>query len=394
MIALGIDNFGSGLFLPLAILYATRVIGLPLSAAGTAIAIGTFAGVLVPPLAGRLVDRIGPRPVVIAAQLLQAAGAGVYLTANGLGLTVAAALLLALGQQSFYSALFALIADASEDGPRDNAFARVAMVRSASFGFGALVAGALLVNVGRTGLRTAVGVDALSFVVAAAVLAVLVVARPHRAAGQPADFTEHLGGVLSNRPYLALIALTALVALTTDFFLIGLPVYLLDELHAPGWLPGAALAGLTVITSTCAAAVVRATDRLSRTTTMALGAATYTVWSLVTLAAVLVRAPLLPAWIFGTTLILAAASLLFGARTNALAEAAAPRASRGRHLAAFQYAFTAAGIVAPAVVSLFAVAVWLPWLLVAGCSAWAAAALPRLSAALPQEAVRPVGAPD
>lgn len=387
--ALGIDNFGSGLFLPLAILYTTRVVGLPLSVAGVVVSAGTLVGLLVPPLAGRLVDRVGPRPVVITAQLLQAAGAGTYLLADGVPLTLLAALLLAAGQQTFYSSLFALIADVAEPGPYDRSFAVVAMVRSATFGLGALVAGVVLIDAGSAGLRAAVAIDALTFVVAAVGLTVFVRARHHGADRAPGDGPEHLGGVLSNRPYLALIALTGLVGLTADVFLIGLPVYVLDQLDGPTWLPGVVLALLTVITSTSAAAVVRATERFSRTTTMAMGAAAYCAWSLSVIATAFLPPQLRPAWILGATLVLAAASLLFGARTNALAEAAAPRASRGRHLAAFQYAFTIAGVLSPAVVSLFSVAIWLPWALVAVCAGLAALALPRLGALLPAHAVNP-----
>src|SRR5580698_10172303 len=79
--ALGVDNFGSGLFLPLTIVYVTRVAGLSLGTAGTVVALGTLAGLAVPPVAGRLVDRVGPRPVVISSQLLQALGASTYLVA-------------------------------------------------------------------------------------------------------------------------------------------------------------------------------------------------------------------------------------------------------------------------------------------------------------------------
>jgi len=80
--ALGTDNFGSGLFLPVVLLYVTRVIGLPLATAGTVVSLGTIAGLAAPPLAGRLVDTVGPRPVVICAQVLQAAAAVLYLAAR------------------------------------------------------------------------------------------------------------------------------------------------------------------------------------------------------------------------------------------------------------------------------------------------------------------------
>jgi MFS family permease len=68
--ALGVDNFGSGLFLPVALVYVTRVVGLPLAVAGPIVALGTVAGLAVPPVAGPLVDRVGPGRVVVAAVLL------------------------------------------------------------------------------------------------------------------------------------------------------------------------------------------------------------------------------------------------------------------------------------------------------------------------------------
>lgn len=68
--------------------------------------------------------------MVIGAQILQAAGALGYLAANGAAAVCVAAVLLAAGQQSFYSALFALIADVSPPGPKDRSFAQVNMIRS------------------------------------------------------------------------------------------------------------------------------------------------------------------------------------------------------------------------------------------------------------------------
>jgi hypothetical protein len=42
--ALGVDNFGSGLFLPVALVYVTRVVGLPLATAGTVVALVLVGG--------------------------------------------------------------------------------------------------------------------------------------------------------------------------------------------------------------------------------------------------------------------------------------------------------------------------------------------------------------
>ncbi|WP_158880761.1 MFS transporter [Amycolatopsis anabasis] len=386
LFALGIDNFGSGLFLPLAVVYVTQVVGLPLGQAGTAVTVGMLAGLLVPPLAGRFVDRAGPRAVVIAAQFVQAAGALTYLVAEGAGLVVVAAVLLSAGQQLFYCALFALIADVSGDGPRDRSFALVSMVRSAGFGIGGLVVGALLTGAGPVAYRIAVAADAVTFVIAALVLALLLRVR-HRKATEAEQ--AKAAGPLRDRPFLALIAISGLFGLGMDFFLVGIPVYVLDQLRGPPWLPGAILALTTAISSVAGTLALRATRRFRRTTAMALGAIGYAVWCAVSLLATVLPSGWLPGYLLACTLVFSAASLVFGIRANAIAEAVAPPAVRGRYLAAFQYAFTGAQIVAPAVVALFSVAVWAPWLLVAACAGLSAAGLRWLSPRLPEHAVDP-----
>jgi MFS family permease len=282
--ALGADNAGSGLFLPVALLYVTRDVGLPLAAAGTVVALGTAAGLAVPPVAAHLGDRIGPRRVMVAAQLLQALGAVTYLAARGAAGVAAAAVLLAAGQQLFYSSLFALISDVAGDGPKDRPFAVAAMVRSACFGLGGLAAAGLLSVAGSGAYRIAVAVDAASFAVCALLLALLVRTPEPPRPGAAAAGTGP-ARVWSDRPFVALIVITGLVALPSDFFLSGISVYLLEDLRAPPWLPGAVLALATGLISAGGTTAVRLTRRMRRTTTMALGAALYTAWSAASLAA-------------------------------------------------------------------------------------------------------------
>jgi hypothetical protein len=262
------------------------------------------------------------------------------------------------------------------------------MVRSACFGLGGLAAAALLSWAGTGGYRVAVIVDAGSFAVCALLLGLLVrVPRPGRPGARAAGGPSR--GPWSDRPFLALIVVTGLVALPLDFYLSGMSVYVLGELHAEPWLPGAALALYTGLNSVGATVALWATRRLRRTTAMAWGAALLVVWCGVSVAAVAMPARWRAADLLAATVVLAAAGLAFGVRVNALAEATAPTGKRGRYLAAFQYSFTVPGVVAPAVVALFSVAVWLPWLLVAAAAGMAVAALRRLAGQLPARALRP-----
>lgn len=387
LVALGIDNVGSGLFLPLAVVYATRVVHLPLGTAGTLIAIGTVAGLAVPPAAGRLVDRIGPRLVVIAAQLLQAAGAATYLVAHSAGAVLAAAIMLGAGQQMFYSSLFALISDVAPAGPLDRPFAVAAMVRSACFGLGGLIIGVLLAGGGTAGYRIAVAADTGSFLACAVLLAACVSIRARRRE-EAESARSRSGRLLTDRPFLALIVANGLSALPTDIFLVGMPVYVLVRLHGPAWLPGAILALLTALTSAGATLALRLAGNRSRVAVLQAGAALLVLWSGAALAAAIVPASWRPAELLAITVLLASASLMSG-RANALAEAAAPQAQRGRYLAAFQYAYGVAGVIAPAVVALFSVAIWLPWLIAAASAGLAIVALRALAGHLPPGAVWP-----
>lgn len=387
LLALGIDNFGSGLFLPLPVVYATRIAGLPIGEAGAIITIGTTAGLLIPPIAGRFVDRFGPRAVVICAQFIQAAAAAAYFAADGPLLVLLGAILLATGQQAFYSSLFALLGDTAGPGPKDHTFALAGMVRSAAFGLGGLCVGALLAGAGPTGFRLAVAADGITFL-AAGTLLITKLRLPH---------TCHRSGhaslnVLRNRPYLALIVVSAMLGLAVDFFLVGIPVYVLETLHGKSWLPGAMVALVTTVSCLAATLAVRATRRVSRTTAMAYGAAFAVLWCLASSLAVWMPPGQRPVFLLATTVLIAASNLM-GARANALAEAAAPRPLRGRYLAAFQYAFTAAGVAAPGIVGLFSVASWLPWLIVGTCGAVAGIALIPLSRHLPRHAVNGHTAP-
>jgi MFS family permease len=394
--ALGVDNFGSGLFLPLTVVYVTRVAGLALCTAGTVVSLGTLAGLAVPPLAGRLVDRAGPKTVVISSQLLQAFGVVTYLLAHAAMAVLLAAILLAVGQQMFYSSLFtlvSLVSDASGSGPHDRPFALTNMVRCACFGLGGLVTGGILTAAGSVALRIAVATDGGSFIACSLLLALLVHI-PRRPAAVIAVRRPARPGILADKPFMALIVITGLAGLAVDFYLTGTSVYILDQLHGQSWLPGTTLALSTALSSLAGTAALRATRRLTRMAALQLSAALYALWCGVSLVAILVPPGWRPAELVAATVVMAAATLVSGPRAVALASAVAPPSARGRYLAAFQYAFTGAGVLAPAIVALYSVAVWLPWTLVAASTSLAIVGLRALARHLPAAVLTPATTPE
>jgi Na+/melibiose symporter-like transporter len=126
---------------------------------------------------------------------------------------------------------------------------------------------------------------------------------------------------LADRPFLALMVTAGLVTLSVDFFLTGMPIYVLLELRSDPWIPGTAVAVLTALTSVGATFTLRLTRNLRRTTAMAIGAALIVLWCLLSMGAVLVPGSARPVVLLVATVVLGSGSLFFGARANAMAVA-------------------------------------------------------------------------
>jgi MFS family permease len=380
--ALAIDNFGSGLFLPLAIVYASREVGLGVDTAGGVIASATVLGFAVPAIAGRLTHRVGPRAVVIAAQALQGLGAVAYLVAEDAAGVFVAAALMAAGVQLFYCAVFVLIADVSTGEAKERPFALIAMVRGGAFGLGNLAAALALAWQSSEALRVLVAVDAVTFALTASLLALFV----RTPMVEHAD-TRPVGlfGVLRDHRYLTLMAATLLAGLALDVGLVGTPVYVIEILHGPQWLPSALLAMGTVLGSVAGLRIVDALSGTRRTRSLQAGTLILAAWALAMIGLDLVGPGAVVACAFAAWLLLVAGGKVSEPIASALSEALPPRESRSVYMATYQYAFTAAQALAPAVVGLFVISAWLPWAVVAVACLAGVVLLSRLQKALPAQ---------
>lgn len=387
--ALAVDNVGSGLFMPLNVIFLTRAAGLSLPAAGWTLTAGTAVGVAVPYLAAGHVDRRGPRPLIVLAMACQGVAMFGYLLASmatSAAATVAAALTSAalngIGIQLFYSALGVMIVRVATGGATDDAFARVSMVRTAAFGVGGLLGG-LLIS-GSTGLlRAAVAVNAATFL-AAAVLVSRVHTRSAPRSPEPATPTERHGwsGILRDRSMLMLVPTAAALGLGVDLFLVVMPAWA-QELGIHGWAVGLSITVNTALGATLAGWSIARTSRLRRSTSLALALMLLMAWTSALAALGLLPTPVASAALVVLTVLMGAATLLAQPRLAAIVAAIAPVEAAGRHFAALQYAYTATQLAAPLAVTLLSVGAPWPWLAYLAVLAATTVLLIRLRRSLP-----------
>ncbi|MFD7711887.1 MFS transporter [Streptomyces sp. NPDC059785] len=378
-VALAVDAVGTGLYLPLSMVYFLAVTDLSEGGVGLLLTAAMACSLPLPLLVGRIVDRAGPRPVVITGQLVQAAGFFLYLGVSGPVSLFLAALAEAAGLRIYWSSVFALIAEQADGDAKDQWFARAGMIRAAGTGAGTVLAGGLLALASQQAYRGMVLADALSFVLAAAAVGLFVRGAP-RPAGEADGQSPHgVRQLLRNRPYLALIGVNVLFNICTVFLAVAVPVYVTRGLDAPGWAVGVFLTITTAVVATCTAEVTRRSRRhTSRGGAMAWGGRVWAVWC-----AAAALAVLLPpgGWLVGflalVMLLWAVAEMLHGPASNALSAEAAPERARGTCLAAFQYSFATADMVTPGLFGvLYGVHLVLPWVAV-GCLALTASVVIR-----------------
>lgn len=166
-----IDSLGTGLILAFTLVYFARTTGLSVTAVGAAI---TAARLLALPTAigvGPLIDRYGAKVVAAGGNALSALAFGGYLLAQQLWQIVLVCLLAQIGHVAYWTSSTGLVVLAAAEGERTRWFALVQTLRNTGLGLGGAL-GAVLVAGGGTGsLRLLVVLNAVSYVVATALLA-------------------------------------------------------------------------------------------------------------------------------------------------------------------------------------------------------------------------------
>ncbi|MGW6282126.1 MFS transporter [Kribbella sp. NPDC055071] len=381
--ALAIDSFGGGCAGPLLILYFNKVADIPLDTAGLMLSVAALFSIAAPAAVGLVIDRVGPRTVVLWAQIAQGLAFTGFFFGRSPWLLFLCAVVMTTGQRVFWSAIFSLFADVADDGERDKWFGLGGMMQAGGLALGALAAGGLLEIDGNGPFLFAMALNAVTFFIAGVLLLRLHPShheRTHQDAG-PAPLLR------KDRVFLLLIGANTVFAMCTMMLGVGLPIYITQALTVPHWLVGVLIGANAVVLATGQTLVVRRTGGRRRTNVMVIAGVVYATWALLMALQVHIAA----AWVV-PVLVLATACYAFGdllhaATNNALSAAVAPVVGRGKYLSYWQYSFAFSSVLAPWFFThLFVVRHDLPWVTLAGLALVASATIfvlarvsPRLS---------------
>ncbi|MFJ9713442.1 MFS transporter [Streptomyces sp. NPDC101234] len=383
-----VDSVVTGLFVPLSLLYLSASSGASLVRVGTLLSLAGLVSLPLPLWVGGLVDRLGPRPVVLVAQLLQAAGFLGYLMVRDSGGILLAATVASLGQRAFWSSAFTLVSNLSDRDPgghsRERWFGIIGSLRAAGYGVGAITAGiALSVKSGPV-YRGTIGACACLLLVAALLLERGV---PRTATLPVRSGREEPGGrgyraLWADRPYLALVGLNTVFALCNVMLSIAFPPFVDRRLPEVTWAVGPLLALNTVVQAVLQTPVVRLIRPLPRHRSLCLAGVLWAAWAGLTAGPLWLPRALWVPCLTVAVLCYSAAQLVHSPVSNALSADAAPDGIRGRYIAVFQYSFAIATVVAPLLFSLLlGMSSAAPWITLA---ALALATVPGMLALAPR----------
>ncbi|MEU6509097.1 MFS transporter [Streptomyces sp. NPDC046942] len=391
-----VNGVGTGMYVPFTLVFFHAVTGLSFPVVGAVLTATGLAGIAALPLAGTAVDRYGAKRVLHVLYGVRVAGFALYPFAHSLPAFAAVALVTAAADRAFPAAQQALIGEVARGAGRDRLQTATRALKNAGSGVGALLATLVISLAGSTGYTYAAWGNALAFALAALLLRPL---KPVRATGGTPTVRRVGAGyrlVLADRPFLVITGANFLNALNYSALSVLFPLFMVEWLHGPTALTGAAFILNTVLCAVAGVAVGTRVRRTGarRTRAAALGGSLFAA----AFAAQIVLGTLRPGSVavLGTALaavvvVYTLGELIHSPAAEVLAVSAAPEAMRGRYLAAYQMSWSLAQAVAPSLfTALLALDGRAPWAVLVMTSALAAALLVRVEHRLPAEAVRPL----
>jgi MFS family permease len=365
-----IDALGSGLFLPLAVIYLTQIVGLRASQVGLGLGLAGVAAIAATPLAGTLLDRWPARDVVLGCFGVSAAAFVAYAAVDSFPAFLAVAVAIQAASQMSRPAVASLVIANGPPEGRVMALGRQQSMRNLGYGIGGLLAGVALLSHRRLAFDAVLWADAASYVIAGVLVVTL-------ADGRSEAKNTSVGGyraVLRDRRYTGLTLLNVAVALHDSMLRVAMPLWIITRTSVPPAITGPLFALNTFLVAFLQVRVTSAVTRRHnishayRIAVAAFGIA----------AGGFALAPSLPTIPAAGLLAVALIALTVAEQANTAGEAflsieMAPPNLQGRYISLFKTSMTIQQAVGPAFVTLVLVHLGeTGWLVIAATAATAA----------------------
>lgn len=270
--------FGSGLTKPFLIVYMHQDRSIDLATSGLLLASIGAAGLATMPIAGVMIDRIGPFKTFAIGQVIGGIGTAAYIPARDPMSVLVACLLVGISGGLTTNGLTTLIAVAVPQPLRGATYGLAYTSHNVGVGAGATVAG-LVLAAGFASFSVIFLADAVSFLVFA--VALLVLERIIAAPVDDNDSRERTGyrAVLADRRLLMVAGLGALITTAAlSQTTAAIPAVAIGEMDLPTGALGVAFAANAVVLTACQPLVIKAATRCRRSSMTAASAAVFAVF--------------------------------------------------------------------------------------------------------------------
>lgn len=227
-----IAAIGHGLTLPFLVIYLGQVRGLGTATAGLLVAAMAAVALAASAVVGILVDRYGPRPVLMAGMALLTFGTGMLALVTSLPQAAGVVVVVAIGQACFWAPQSSLYARLTPSADRQQVFGLQFMLLNLGLGIGGLVAATMVDTAEPATFQKLYLLDAATHLAYLGILATMGSAGVGPARVGPAEPHHRSSGIGGYRVVLAdralrRLALGALVLLTFGYgsLEVGLPTY-------------------------------------------------------------------------------------------------------------------------------------------------------------------------
>ena len=330
LVQLGVflNYFGWGGVMPFEIIYLHEGRGFSLGIAGLVVGVVTGLAVVGAPVAGPLIDRIGSRWIAAVSLLALAAGFAGLAFADTPAEAFAAAAAAGLGNGGLQPSQSALVASLVGPELRHRAAAVSRVASNLGIGLGGVLGGVVAAH-GLNGFVVLFLINAFTYLLYALLLVVGVREDP-----RPEPIPGGYRVVLRDRPFIRLAIINVgVIAVGWGVFSWIVPAYARGEIGVSTRLIGFMVLAnaITVVLAQIPAA--RLAEGRRRALTMALGAATFVLASLIVVGAGLVDARVAAAALLVSAVVVAVGECLHTTVLMPLVADLAPGALRGRYMA-------------------------------------------------------------